>query len=274
MLTPNQLLNASMQDILFQNRNQDYGAYQIRKAYNKHLYIAMAMMLFICGLFFFLLGGSSQVAIPKNPDWTDGGHQLVKPPVLHPPNVPKISAPAVPKFQTEIFTEPLIVNEEEIDKPVPELKRLEKAAIGLITSAGDVYNNIVVPPIQEEKGNIAGKATTPPTVVVPEPPTIYTKVEKVASFPGGVNEWVRYLQKYLHIPDAAIDEINKETVVVQFVIDENGSISDVVAVNNPGYGLAEEAVRIIKAGPRWIPAEQNGKKVKYRHSQPITFSVQ
>jgi len=263
-----------MQDILFQDRNQNYGAYQIRKAYKKHLYIAIATMLSICSLSFFLLGGSSQVVLPSIPNWTDGGHQLVKPPMLHSPDVAKISAPAVAEFQTEIFTAPLLVNEKEIDKPVPELKRLEKVAIGLITSAGDAYNTTVVPPIQEETGNEVGKATTPPAILVPEPPTIYTEVEKVASFPGGVNEWVRYLQKYLQIPDTAIDEINKETVVVRFVIDESGSISDVVAVNNPGYGLAEEAVRIIKKGPRWIPAEQNGKKVKYRHSQSITFSVQ
>lgn len=86
----------------------------------------------------------------------------------------------------------------------------------------------------------------------------------------------RYLEKNL---DADIPVKNKAaagmyTVIVTFIIDNNGNISDVKAENNPGYGTAEEAVRVINKGPAWIPAVQNGQKVTCRHRQSITFKVE
>ena len=62
-------------------------------------------------------------------------------------------------------------------------------------------------------------------------------------------------------------------VTVSFVVSRDGSISDVKAENDPGYGTAEEAVRIIKKGPKWTPAELNGYKVNYRHRQAMVFQV-
>ncbi len=64
------------------------------------------------------------------------------------------------------------------------------------------------------------------------------------------------------------------TVDVRFLVEKNGSITDVVALNDPGYGLAEAAVKVIKTGPTWKPGEQDGRKVRSYHTQPITFSIQ
>ncbi len=63
------------------------------------------------------------------------------------------------------------------------------------------------------------------------------------------------------------------TVVVSFLVDKNGKISEVEALNDPGYGSAEEAVRVIKKGPDWTPAVQDGKNVIYRQKQSISFMV-
>ena len=100
--------------------------------------------------------------------------------------------------------------------------------------------------------------------------------QKQAMFPGGAKGWVAYLQKNLQ-PDVAARNgapTGNYTVVVSFLIDQQRKISEVQAVNNPSYGIAEEAIRVIKNGPDWIPAVQNNKPVIYRQRQSFTFQVQ
>ena len=111
---------------------------------------------------------------------------------------------------------------------------------------------------------------------------VFTKVEKEAKFPGGAQGWRRYLESNLNADLATkcikLKKNQKEaqqTVAVQFIVDKEGNISN-VEVRNPAEvhpKLAKEAVRVIKEGPRWIPAEQNGRKVIYQAFQYITFQV-
>ncbi len=107
------------------------------------------------------------------------------------------------------------------------------------------------------------------------------KVDKEASFPGGVQAWKTYLMRNLRAdvptsngaPAGKNGKLKNYTVVVSFIIDKNGNLSDIRAENSPGYGTAEEAVRVIGGSGKWIPAEQNGKKVAYRQRQQITFQI-
>jgi periplasmic protein TonB len=103
---------------------------------------------------------------------------------------------------------------------------------------------------------------------------VFTKVDKQAEFPGGAQGWSEYLQKNLRYPKKAIKKNIQGVVRVQFLVDKAGNISEVMALNDPGGGLAEESVRIIANGPKWRPAEQNGKKVIYRHIQALTFKLE
>lgn len=103
---------------------------------------------------------------------------------------------------------------------------------------------------------------------------VFTKVDIPAEFPGGVQGWTEYLQKNLRYPNKAFKKGIQGVVKVQFVVDREGNILEVVALNDPGGGLAEESVRIIKNGPKWKPAEQNGRRVIYRHIQAITFKLE
>jgi hypothetical protein len=100
--------------------------------------------------------------------------------------------------------------------------------------------------------------------------------EQQASFKGGTSEWTRYLQRNL---DAAVPVRNKAplgryTVIVQFVINTDGKPEEIKAISNHGFGMEEEAIRMIKRSPNWIPAQQFGRKVKAYRKQPITFVVQ
>jgi TonB family protein len=102
----------------------------------------------------------------------------------------------------------------------------------------------------------------------------FTKVEQPAEFPGGMDGWRRYLQRNLQYPEKAQKKNTQGTVKIQLTVLEDGSIEDIKALNDPGDGLAEEAVRIIAKGPKWTPAEQSGRKVTYRFVQTITFQLQ
>ncbi len=99
--------------------------------------------------------------------------------------------------------------------------------------------------------------------------------QKAAAFPGGADAWVSYLQKNLRSEVAAKHKApqGNYTVVVSFLVDKNGKVIEVNAENDPGYGTAEEAVRVIEKSPYWIPAQQNNKPVIYRQRQSFTFQV-
>ncbi|HEX2629571.1 MAG TPA: energy transducer TonB, partial [Chitinophagaceae bacterium] len=103
---------------------------------------------------------------------------------------------------------------------------------------------------------------------------IFEKVEVEASFPGGESAFRKYLEDHL---EATVAEQNGApkgvyTIFVRFIVDVDGTISDVRPLTNHGFGMEQEAVRLIKQGPKWIPAMQNGHKVKSYRKQPINFA--
>lgn len=104
---------------------------------------------------------------------------------------------------------------------------------------------------------------------------IFTSVQIQSTFPGGSDAWVKFLSRTMNrdLPVENGAPAGRYVVTVSFVVARDGSISDVRAENDPGYGTAAEAVRVIQKGPKWIPAEQNGHKVIYRHRQAIVFQV-
>ena len=99
-------------------------------------------------------------------------------------------------------------------------------------------------------------------------------VEKPAEFPGGSDGWRSYLEKNLKYPKKAQRAKIEGVVRVQFIVDKTGVVSELGILSEPGGGLGEEVIRLISSGPKWIPAEQNGKKVSYRHIQAITFRLE
>ncbi|MBV4357395.1 energy transducer TonB [Pinibacter aurantiacus] len=101
----------------------------------------------------------------------------------------------------------------------------------------------------------------------------FVKVEIESSFPGGVAGWAAYLNENLHYPKAAIKKNIQGTVVVQFIVDKEGNITDIAAIAGPDE-LRAEAERVMKKSPKWIPAQQSGRKVKSYKKQPITFRLQ
>lgn len=131
------------------------------------------------------------------------------------------------------------------------------------------------------------KKSATPDGVIPPPPSpseklqnnddgkIFDRVEVEASFPGGDQMWRKYLERTLN-PNTPVDNGAPEgsyTVIIQFVVDKEGNISDVRPLTHHGYGMEAEVMRVIMKGPKWTPAEQDGRKVKAYRKQPVTFQV-
>lgn len=104
---------------------------------------------------------------------------------------------------------------------------------------------------------------------------VFSMVEEEAKFPGGLNAWKTYLTHKLNadVPLNNSAPAGMYRVLIRFIVNKEGRVSDVKAQKDAGYGTAQEAIRVIKEGPNWIPAKQNGRNVNAYHLQPITFVV-
>lgn len=266
----NQILSANLLDILFDGRNKTYGAYVLRRDYNKRLGLALALMFAISSFILATVLFADRKSRIYEPIIKVDDKILTSftKPIEPPPPPPPVEHPAM---QVTRVTPPVIVEDNQVrmEEMPPEIEVIDDSRIGTYNQDGIIDPKIVAPPI-ETKGI---SEIVMPKEVAYDFETTFTKVENPAEFPGGQLEWKRYLQKNLQYPPSAIEKGNESIVRVQFVVDTDGNISEVEALNDPGDGLAEEAVRIIKKGPKWKPAEQNGRKVKYRHIQAITFRL-
>ncbi len=106
--------------------------------------------------------------------------------------------------------------------------------------------------------------------------SVFSREEKDAEFPGGSIGWAKYLQKNLNanVPIDNGARAGTYTIVIRFVISKEGNVEDISVENKAGYGIDEEGIRIIKNGPKWIPAIQFGKAVRAYRRQPLTFVVE
>jgi periplasmic protein TonB len=272
------ILSSDVLDIIFEGRNKDYGAYQLRKTYVKRYLTALALtaaftMLLYGGMklsaYFAELNKDKKMKV-RDVNLADvkeaKKEEIIKPP----PPPPK--PPDPPKIEMKKFTPPKVVEDEKVkpeDKP-PKQEEMDKSKIGGENIKGKEDDGKIDPPKDEGTGKVPD-----PTPPKKEEDEIFTKVEKEAEFPGGVAAWRRYLEKNL---DANIPVNNgapegNHTVYIQFVVDKEGNISQVEPLTSIGFGMEEEAMKIIKKGPKWTPAKQNGNYVKAYHKQPITFVV-
>ena len=111
---------------------------------------------------------------------------------------------------------------------------------------------------------------------LPEIETVkFDKVEREAYYPGGDNAWRNFLQQTLHadVPAKKNAPAGTYTVVIQFVVEKDGSLSEYKALTNHGFGMEAEVLRVIKKSSKWVPAEQNGRIVRAYRKQPVTFQV-
>lgn len=265
------LLSADLLDILFEGRNKNYGAYDLRKTYRKRIRLALAGMILVCLLMIAatLIANSDgkpkhvvEVADVQLENMTE--KQPDPPPVIP----PKIEMPKLASIQ---YTAPKIVQDNEVkeENEIKEVEKMEDTKIGTITQDGAKDDGLIAPPVEKSTGiGTIKKAEV-------DIDHIFTSVEIPAEFQGGLSAWKKFLERNLNndLPAENGAPPADYTVTISFVVDRSGNISDVRAENDPGYGTKDEALRVIKKAPSWKPAMQNGITVLYRHKQKITFRV-
>jgi protein TonB len=269
----NKILSADILDIIFEGKNKEYGAYELRKTYNKRLVkailgtVIIIVLLFVGYIVSNINGGGVKKAAVVDDVQLEDVHEEKKnePP---PPPPPKVEPP---KVEMAKFTPPKIVKDNEVkeeEKP-PEQEKLEDTKIGTVNQEG-VKDEGITPPVSD-----AGKGVVEAPKDNEDYDKTFTKVEIESDFPGGTAAWLRYLNKNLRYPDDAVTNEIQGTVVVQFIVDKEGNVSDVQAIAGPDNGgLREEAVRVIKKSGKWTPAIQNGRQVKSYKKQPIVFRLE
>ena len=272
------LIDKNWVELVFDGRNKEYGAYVLRK--ETGMRNIKSMLLVFAVIIAIMAGVAAKVAIenafPKKVAM-ETDVELSKLAQKKEAKVEK-KAPVkveeqkvVEKVKSSVkFTPPVIKKDSEV-KPEEELKSQEdlnktKTAIGSF----DVKGN-------DEAGGEVLKAKE--VIAQPEPPKeeetkVFDVVEVMPSFPGGQAALFEWLSKNIKYPVVAEENGVQGRVIVTFVVERNGSITDVQVVKSVDPSLDKEAVRVVKAMPHWIPGKQNGSAVRVKFTVPVTFRLQ
>lgn len=250
-------------ELVFANRNKEYGAYVLRTNYNKTT--AKALLISIT---FFALAISAPVIIKMigsgvekmNEKPVEVTVELKDPPPLdknEPPPPPP--PPPPPTIETVKFTPPVVVDKEiaEEEQPPPQ-EKLSETNVGVVTQEGT-----------------EGATELPPEPVVADPDEgkVFTYVEEMPTFPGGEAAMYEYISKKIVYPALARENGITGRVFMNFIVDKDGNIKDVKVLRGIGGGCDEEATRVIKAMPNWKPGKQNGRSVQVSFNVPINFTL-
>jgi len=254
------LLKNQWLDIVFEGRNKLYGAYELRQTNSK----TTMKSLIIGGVIFTFLVSIPVLAslIPEGSDETvlDQKITTVKLPPKEKPkeNLPP-PPPPPPKVDQVKFVKPVVAKAEEVVEDPPKNEEIKDKKIGAETIKGDPDAELTVEPV----GN-------GPKDVVEEDNSIYNTagIEVKPDFPGGMEKFYKYVGKNYQVPE---EEGLKGKVFVSFVVEKDGSLTDIKVIRDIGFGTGKEAIRVLKSCPKWTPGEQNGKKVRVLYSLPINI---
>jgi len=269
-------LKRSMDDVVFEGRNKAYGAFQLRRLYDKHM--ARAMLI---GVLFFLLAVSTPQIIrmikgflpETNDELVMKEVTLAEPPPIDPKKPPPPPPPKVdpPPIKDQIrFVPPVVKKDEEVQEeepPPPTVEEIKDKEIATVTKEGEeggVDESLVEPEAPSAPAVIEeGKEEEP-----------FTYVEQMPSFPDGTEAMYKYIYDKIKYPAIARENGISGQVIVQFVVSKEGDIQKAKVVRGLGGGLSEEALRVVNGMPRWKPGKHNGRPVPVTFTLPIKFVLQ
>ena len=272
------LISGEWTDLVFENRNQAYGAYQLRKGTGKRNLISIIAV--ICLAVACQIGLTLKNIADAEAAKRAAMDQVVELSALEQPKKEakvaqkKIEVEpekVVEKVKSSIkFTSPEIKKDDEV-KPEDEIKTQDelmqtKTAIGSFDVKGNDDANGEVLKAKE-------------VIAQPEPPKeeehkVFDVVEQMPSFPGGNAALMEYLSKNVKYPVVAQENGVQGRVVVSFVVERDGSITDVKVVRSVDPSLDREAARVVSSMPKWIPGKQNGSTVRVKYNVPVSFRLQ
>lgn len=263
-------------DVLFHSRNKDYGAYDLRRQYDRRVRNSVATM---AGIVLLCVGGylwsanSKAAEVVEKPVIFTPDMIEAPPPeerVTPPPPVRNVEPPA--QAASAQHVDPRIVEDDKVP-PEEELKAIEElkdVAISTKTVDGEPGADFENP----FEGNGTGHTVIePPKEEKPEAPLTFVEINP--EFPGGPDALNKWLGNQMRYPHLAAENGIEGTVFARFVVSADGSISNVeiTGANKLGGGCEEEALRVIKKMPKWKPGRQNGRNVAVWFNLPIRFKL-
>ena len=246
-------------NVVFANHNRAYGAFMLRKDYNKRLGLALAAAI---GVFVLAIGapmviskmGSGDDEIEVKKKIVDVNLELFEEQPEEPPPPPEVIPPPQPQIETVQFVA-VEAADEPVEEPPPTQADLTETTAGQTSQEGqNIDAPPPPPPVEEETFDLAA-------------------VQEQPEFPGGMEKMYEFLSKLQKYPDMEADAGIQGKVYVEFVVEKDGKISEVKLKKGVSAGLDKEAQRLVKAMPNWNPGKMNGKAVKCRFVLPVKFTL-
>lgn len=259
-------------DVVFNQKNKSYGAYALRRQSSsdtaKALFIAgsLFVLFFLSPKIIKLIKGNETIEVlPARKT-----EVIVQPPpAINPETPPPAAIEPPPAKQDQVkFLPPKVIQDDLVKDVDPvQISDLKEATPGPKNVIGEPDGTIVIegPTGKGPKGAVA----TEDNIVY----DVFNALEVQPVFPGGMEKFYAYLSKSIRYP-AAAQEINLQgKVFLSFIIEKSGALTDIKVERKLGYGTDEEAVRVLKASPKWMPGIQNGRAVRVKYNIPISFSL-
>lgn len=270
-------------DMVFAGKNKEYGAYQLRKGTSGRNIKALLILIIAAAL----VGGflawkvieqkqaEEQQAYMEAMQLAQLQEQAKKEKKKPEPIKPKVEQKKeIPVArETQKFTAPVIKKDELVkaENQVKQMDQLDdKVAVGTENKEG-VKDRTV----EAVRNDIAVAAPPPPPAPKPEVANkVFDVVEEMPSFPGGQGALMAFLSSNIKYPVVAQENGVQGRVIVGFVVEKDGSISDVKVMRSVDPSLDREAQRVVKAMPKWKPGKQNGSAVRVKYTVPVVFRLQ
>lgn len=281
------LTSQQWNDLIFADKNKEFGAYQIRKSSDKRHNMAMLYMLIGLVVVFFLIIGLNK--------WSD--YRAEKEALALQEQREKMMAAQLAQEQEE-QEEQEDPEEQKFEQPevtVPEevLATVQVTQIAIV-DADKVKNEVMDMDTQKEDNTARGVVTqegsddadkfkaVQEAVVVKEPEPevvkkeeeIFVAVEQQAEFPGGQGALMKWLANNVRYPESAQQNDIQGRVIVKFVVEKDGSIGNATIVKGVDRDLDREALRVVKKMPKWQPGKNNGVAVRSYFNLPVVFKLQ
>ena len=269
-------------DLVFAGKNQDYGAYKLRKGTSGRNIKALVILIIAAAL----VGGflAWKVIEQKNAEQQQAYMEAMqlaqlqkeakkqeekKQEQVKPKVEPKKEIPVA--RETQKFVAP-VIKKDELVKESNQMKQMDqldaKIAVGTETHEGAKDRTI------EAVRNDIAVATPPPAPKEEVTQKVFDVVEVMPSFPGGQAALLQYLNSQVKQPVVAQENGIQGRVTISFVVERDGSITDVKVARSVDPSLDKEAARVVSSMPRWTPGKQNGSAVRVKFNVPVVFRLQ
>lgn len=268
-MKPDYILKADILDIIFENKNKDYGAYSLRKHYNERLSKSMGIAVLLIGLacvFTFFKKESNDLitAVYNDPIYAAPPLQEpapAEPPKPKPPVSPNVTPLAAPS------NDPKIVHDEGSITFSDDAPKIEAPGAGIITTS--------VPP--GEGGGPAGvfqpaPPADPGTAPVVDRSIPVDKPDIMPSFPGGMEALRKFLQRNLTNPHE-LEQDETISVKIKFIVGYDGLLKGFEVFEDGGTAFNNEVIRVLKKMPAWIPGKAKGENVSVYYVIPVKFTI-